>query len=76
MWLTVNKIYQQVNLINAYIYYLHYPELIRIGYKFIGKRKKVILNIRADIIARISSKFYFNLCYAQIIYCQCIKKFK
>ena len=68
MWFSVNKIYQKANLIDADIYHIHDPELIRIGYKLIKKGKKVIFDSHEEIGATILSKPYLNSILRKFIY--------
>ena len=68
MWFSVNKIYQKADLIDADIYHIHDPELIRIGIKLIKKGKKVIFDSHEDIGASILSKHYLYSILRPLIY--------
>ena len=57
-WFSVNKIYKRALELNADIYHLHDPELIRIGLKLVKKGKKVIFDSHELVGDQISSKYY------------------
>ena len=68
MTLTVNLIYKKAISLDADIYHLHDPELIRIGLKLIKKGKKVIFDAHEDVGATILNKNYIMPLFRKTIY--------
>jgi len=68
MTLTVNLIYKKAISLDADIYHLHDPELIRIGLKLIKKGKKVIFDAHEDVGATILDKYYIKPLFQKMIY--------
>jgi glycosyltransferase involved in cell wall biosynthesis len=68
MTTSVNLIYKKAIDLDADIYHLHDPELIRIGLKLIKKGKKVIFDNHEDVGATILDKYYLKPFLRKIIY--------
>lgn len=67
MTITVNKIYNKAIDLNADIYHLHDPELIRIGLKLLKKGKKVIFDSHEHVGDQILGKDYIPRLFSNLI---------
>lgn len=52
----VNRVYEAALKVDADIYHLHDPELIRVGYKLLKRNKKVVYDAHEDLPRQISGK--------------------
>jgi len=66
-YITVNKVYREALKINADVYHLHDPELLRIAPKLKKLGKKVIYDAHEDLPRQILSKNYIPLFFRKTI---------
>jgi glycosyltransferase involved in cell wall biosynthesis len=60
MWHSVNEAYKQMKKVNADVYHIHDPELLRLVPKIKRLGKSVIYDVHEDLPRQILSKFYIK----------------
>ena len=68
MWYTCKLVYKKALDLDADLYHIHDPELIRMGLKLIQKGKKVIFDSHEDVGATILNKNYIMPLFRKTIY--------
>lgn len=67
MWDTVNKVYKMAVELDAAVYHIHDPELLRIAKKLAKRGKKVVYDSHEDLPRAIMSKHYIPLSLRKIV---------
>jgi glycosyltransferase involved in cell wall biosynthesis len=67
MWFSCNKIYEKALSLNADLYQIHDPELIRVGLKLIKLKKKVIFDSHENVSSQILDKYYIPYIFRSLI---------
>ncbi len=67
MWHLVNGVYKKALELNADMYHIHDPELLRIALKLKRKGKKVIYDAHEDLPRQVMSKHYIPLFLRKIV---------